>query len=80
MGEMIFAFESKHNNWEEQFHSGEHDTHWIEHTEGKHKGCSEMIEGPDHTYEIDWEGRTSYQTRITNGFRLFGKYYESLWD
>ena len=80
MGEMIFAFESKHNEWEEQFQSGEHDTQWIKITEGKLKGHSEMVEGPNHTYRIDWEGRKAYQERISNGFRLFGKYFENLWD
>jgi len=80
LDEMIFAFESKHNDWEEQFHSGEHDSHWIEHTEGKLKGHSEMVKGPNDTFEIDWKGRKAYQKRISNGFRLFGKYYENLWD
>ena len=27
-----------------------------------------------------YSGFNAYQDRITNGFRLFGKYYESLWD
>ena len=76
MDEMIFAFESKHNDWEEQFSSGEHDYEWIELDNGMH----EMVEGPNNTYEIDWEGRQAYQERISNGFRLFGKYYEGLWD
>ena len=80
MDEMIFAFESKHNDWEEQFSSGEHDVAWIEITEGKLKGHSEMVKGPNDTYEVDWEGRKAYQDRISNGFRLFGKYYEGLWD
>ena len=80
LDEMIFAFESKHNDWEEQFQSGEHDTQWIKITEGKLKGHSEMVEGPNHTYEVDWEGRKAYQERISNGFRLFGKYFENLWD
>jgi hypothetical protein len=79
MGEMIFAFESKHNDWEEQFQSGEHDTHWIELTEGEHKGMSEMVKGPNYTFKIDMKGRKAYQKRISNGFRLFGKYYENLW-
>ena len=80
LDEMIFAFGSKHNDWEEQFYSGEHDTSWIEHNEGKLKGYSEMVNGPDDTFKIDWEGRTAYQERITKGFKLFGTYYEGLWD
>ena len=80
LGEMIFAFESKHTDWEEQFHSGEHDMQWIKLTEGKLKGHSEIVKGPNDTFEVDWEGRKAYQDRITNGFRLFGKYYEGLWD
>ena len=80
MDEMIFAFESKHNDWEEQFQSGEHDIQWIKITEGKLKGHSEMVKGTNDTYKIDWIGRKAYQKRISNGFRLFGKYFESLWD
>jgi len=34
----------------------------------------------DSKTKIDWDGRKAYQERITNGFRLFGKYYEGLWD
>jgi hypothetical protein len=29
---------------------------------------------------FDKEGYNKYRERINNGFRLFGKYYESLWD
>jgi hypothetical protein len=39
-----------------------------------------MVEGPNHTQKVDWDGMKAEQTRITNGFRLFGKYYEGLWD
>jgi hypothetical protein len=28
----------------------------------------------------DWDYDMAYQARISNGFRLFGKYYEGLWD
>lgn len=66
MDEMIFAFESKFNDWEDQFW-GE----WIE-DETKTMG--------GYHKNVDWDGRKKYQERIYNGFKLFGKYYESLWD
>ena len=77
LDEMIFAFESKlDDSWEEQFESGVWDTHWKK----LEDGCSQMVYGPEHTRQTDWEGRKAYQERISNGFRLFGKYYENLWD
>ena len=75
--EMIFAFENKVNDdWESEFEKGESDLQWKK----LEDGMSQMVEGPNHTREYDWEGRKKYQERISNGFRLFGKYYESLWD
>lgn len=77
MDEMIFAFANKvDDSWEEQFSTGEMDIVW----EKLPNGYSEMKHGPNHTYETDWDGRKAYQERISNGFRLFGKYYENLWD
>lgn len=77
MGEMIFAFESKlDDSWEEQFEFGESDLQWKK----LENGMSEMVEGPNHTKVYDSEGRKKYSERIENGFRLFGKYYQSLWD
>lgn len=63
MDEMIFAFESKHRDWEENFEiAGDYAL------EGRIAG------------DYDWEGRKACEDRITNGFRLFGKYYQGLWD
>ena len=77
MGEMIFAFQSKvDDDWEEQFYSGVHDITW----EPRENGMSEMTRGPTDTFKIDWDGRAAYQKRISNGFSLFGKYFEALWD
>lgn len=77
LDEMIFAFESKlDDSWEEQFETGTSDLQWKK----LEDGCSEMVHGPNHTREYDREGLKAYQERISNGFRLFGKYYESLWD
>ena len=77
LDEMIFAFDSKVNDgWEEQFETGESDLQWKKLEDGNYQ----MIRGPNDTKEYDWEGRKMYQERISNGFRLFGKYYENLWD
>lgn len=81
MSEMIFAFDSleggPNQDWEDQFTTGEHDFRFKQIDDD---GTSEMVRGPNHTAETDWEGRRAYQDRISNGFRLFGKYYQSLWD
>lgn len=77
MDEMIFAFRSKvEDNWEDQFYSGTPSFKFKK----LENGCSEMIRDEDDTFQIDEEGRRAYQARITNGFRLFGKYYEGLWN
>ena len=52
MDEMIFAFESKLEAWDEQFFNG----------------------------KFNKEGYDVYSERINNGFKLFGKYYNGLWD
>lgn len=76
LDEMIFAFDSKINDdWEEQFETGTSDIQW----KTLENGMSELVHGPNDTKEYDWEGRKAYQARISNGFRLFGKYYEGLW-
>ena len=83
MDEMIFAFESKLEDWEEQFASGENDVKFVEIPDEKDEEGEPLWtweHGPNHTREYDIEGREKYQARITKGFKLFGKYYEGLWD
>ena len=83
LNEMIFAFENKvSDDWEGQFHSGESDIVWkpINCVDSDGEKYYEMTLGPNDTHEFDKEGYTAYQDRISNGFRLFGKYYEALWD
>lgn len=81
MLEMIFAFESldggENQDWEDQFTTGEYDYRFKKISED---GTSQMIEGPKHTAVTDWDARKEYGKRIQNGFRLFGKYFQSLWD
>ncbi len=88
LDEMIFAFEHKlDDTWQDKFYSGESDWQWKKLDETvynpvtkKVEGLSQMVEGPNHTFKCDYEGMKVVQDRIKNGFRLFGKYYEGLWD
>lgn len=83
LNEMIFAFTCKiDETWQDKYRTGEFD--WTKapcalDDSGK-PTLYKFIEGPNHTYKCDYDGLRKEQLRITNGFRLFGKYYESLWD
>ena len=83
LNEMIFAFECKvDDTWQEKFSSGEHDMksvpcNWDEN--GK-PTLYTFEKGSNDTYKCDYEGIKEVQKRISNGFRLFGRYYEGLWD
>lgn len=87
LDEMIFAFTCKvDDSWEEEFRSGVHDyvhvpvdVHGNEVAKGTHKYW-QMKDGPKNTYKCDYEGMRVVEARIQNGFRLFGKYFNALWD
>jgi hypothetical protein len=83
MNEMIYAFEHHINReWEEAYRSGEIDwkseaCQWDENGKAT---MFQMVDGPKNTYECDYDGMKVVEDRIKNGFRLFGKYYQALWD
>jgi hypothetical protein len=78
LNEMIWAFEQHTmDDWESQYYSGDTDLH-IEKNELT--GYGELVKGPNHTFEVDIEGRNAAYKRMANGRRLFAKYYNSLWD
>ena len=87
LNEMIFAFEHKvDDSWEDAYRSGDIDTIWVpvdakgnEVPKGEHK-YYQMKDGPKHTYQCDYDAIQLVHDRMKNGFRLFGKYYEGLWD
>jgi len=64
--EMIWAFEQKTYDWESQYYG--------EWKPSKDKPLGGYFLNPND------EGRKAHQERMNNGFRLFGKYYEALWD
>ena len=84
---MIFAFERKlDDSWQDNFRSGNIDMVWVpvdvdgnEVPKGEHK-YYRMDRGPNDTYECNYDAIKLVEERIQNGFRLFGKYYQALWD
>jgi hypothetical protein len=92
MDEMIFAFESFFNDWEDKYHSGHIEFEskplgpaqlkMFPEEDGKTEDHElyELVRGPNDTSEFDQEGYTKEADRIQNGFRLFGRYYQSLWN
>lgn len=64
LGEMIFAFESKLTNWEDQF--------WNTPPAATDDDINPIL-------GCDAAGIKAYTDRMENGFRLFGKYYSGLW-
>lgn len=75
LDEMIWAFEQYTKDWEEEYSSGVSDWQFIQVGE-----YTELCQGPDHTYKVDYEGVKKHKERMDNGLRLFAKYYGSLWD
>ena len=79
LNEIIFAFDNlecgPNEDWEDQFTTGDYDFQSIK----REDGMFEMTHGPKHTATTDWDARKVYAQRVTNGFCLFGKYYQSLW-
>lgn len=78
LDEIIWTFEQLQPdaNWEDQYSSGEIDFKFVK-IPGTNS--SEMVHGDKHTYQTDYDARNAHQARITNGLRLFGKYYQALW-
>ena len=66
LDEMIWAFEQKNIDWEEQYYGPF--IHDEKHTLG---GEFEWI---------DYDGLKAHHKRMSDAFKLFGEYYENLWD
>ena len=72
LGEMIWAFEQKcRDDWQGDYY---------EYRElGPEEDKGDNLFGLKLVWE-DREGAKTHQERMTNGFKLFGKYFENLWD
>jgi|694.fasta_scaffold01392_59 hypothetical protein len=82
LNEMIWAFEQladPDRKWEEQFYHGIPTFNHIDEEDEEYGKCYRLEQtNPD--YWVDMEGLKRYNERIHNGTRLFGKYYQNLWD
>jgi hypothetical protein len=73
LDEMIWAFEQKVKDDDE--------SEFFDHSE-----CGDVKDFVKDTNEylsrsrVDWDGLKRHQERKANGFRLFGKYYQNLWN
>jgi hypothetical protein len=80
LNEMIWAFaQLLDDSADDQFHTGKSDIQWKEIEVGAEK-MYEMVRGPEDTHVFDQVSWEKWSERKKNGFRLFGKYYEGLWD
>jgi hypothetical protein len=86
MSEMIYAFECQlDDTWEEKYWTGEWgkpdfvktDKEYPNPKTGEMESTYQINPG---TRKCDWDGLKREQERIQNGFRLFGRYYQALWD
>lgn len=86
LGEMIHAHRcTRDGDWEDKYWTGEwgkpdfvkSDMEYPNPVTGEMESTYQINRG---TRECDWDGLKAEQARIQNGFRLFGKYYSSLWD
>ena len=84
------------DNGESQFHSGNSDILWqAEDKDGNPIGKPQafldiekvegavtytMIDGPNHTFKVDYDALKAHEDRIKRGTLLFGKYFLNLWD
>ena len=79
LDEMIWAFEQLNDeNWEDQYWKTKPEIDFEEYPEDEGKTSRPLrwkVKG-----EADWEGMQKHRDRIQNGLRLFGKYFQTLWD
>ncbi|MBC8553327.1 MAG: hypothetical protein H8D23_27215 [Candidatus Brocadiales bacterium] len=86
MDEMIWAFNQSNTDWEDQFHTGESDYDFVPVDQDgndvpeEEAKLFELKRTPEDTSNFDFDGYKAHQKRMQNGFRMFGRYYQNLWD
>ena len=88
LDKMIWSFEQLiDDDWESKYHHGKHETEWVECEKtmlnpvtGKMEKMYQMKDKNPDGHWYDAEGHRLHQERMQEGFELFGKYYQNLWD
>lgn len=79
LNEIIWTFENiLDKDWEDRYTIQEGEIDFDEYPEDEGKDVTPLRWKKE--YVIDWQGRKVHQERISNGLKLFGKYYQGLWD
>lgn len=77
--ELIWTFEQLlDNEWENQYTIQEGELDFEDYPEDEGKEFTPVRWKKE--YIINYDGLKAHHDRITNGLRLFGKYYQGLWD
>ena len=74
LDEMIWAFSQVNEDWQDQYHKETGEWHFKD----REDDMTERVQ--DKKPVIDTKGLKAHNKRMQNGFRLFGKYYQNLWD
>lgn len=88
LDKMIWSFEQLiDEEWESKYHHGKHETDWVESDKlfknpitGKMEKTFQMVDKNPDGHWYDFEGHQLHLARMQEGFELFGKYYQNLWD
>lgn len=80
LDELIWTFTQIHpdTDWEDQYWKVKPELDLDDYPEDEGKKVIPVrwkVEG-----QCDWDGHKAHQARIDNGLRLFGKYFQTLWD
>lgn len=88
LDKMIWSFEQLiDESWESKYHHGKHETDWVKTDNlypnpvtGKMEPTYQMVDKNPDGHWYDFEGHQLHMERMQEGFELFGKYYQNLWD
>lgn len=84
LNEMIWAFKQLQPDydWESQYYSGEADFYFTPYKTDENGKVTmyQMETGPNDTFKMNEEGIRIHQERIDKGLKMFGKYFQHLWQ